>query len=78
MTSNGGGTQNIGWTWEPAAANLDFLRAGDNLTVSYAVQVGDSTAQTLTFTVTGTNDAAVIGTPPDADVTEDDDPIFGR
>ena len=56
VTSNGGGTQNISWTWDPTAANLDFLKAGDQLTVTYAVQVGDSTSQNLTFTITGTND----------------------
>src|SRR5439155_773237 len=47
VSSTGGATQNIGWTWDPAAANLDFLKAGDSLTVTYAVQVGDSATQNL-------------------------------
>jgi hypothetical protein len=51
VTSNGGATQNIGWTWDPNAANLDFLNTADSLTVSYAVKVGDS-AQNLVFTIT--------------------------
>jgi VCBS repeat-containing protein len=59
VTSNGGGTQTISWTWDPTAANLDFLKAGDTLTVTYAVHVGDSATQNLTFTVTGTNDSPV-------------------
>src|SRR4029077_15148977 len=60
VTSTGGATQHIGWTWDPPAANLDFLKAGDSLTVTYAVQVGDSASQDLTFTVTGTNDQTVL------------------
>ncbi|WP_156928546.1 VCBS domain-containing protein, partial [Bradyrhizobium sp. th.b2] len=60
VTSNGGGSQNISWTWDPTAANLDFLKAGDQLTVTYAVKVGDSTTQNLTFTITGTNDQTTL------------------
>ncbi|WP_338699118.1 VCBS domain-containing protein [Bradyrhizobium sp. 26S5] len=60
VTSNGGGTQNISWTWDPTAANLDFLKAGDQLTVTYAIKVGDSTTQNLTFTITGTNDQTTL------------------
>ena len=60
VTSNGGGTQNISWTWDPTAANLEFLNDGDLLTITYAVQVGDSATQNLTFTITGTTDALLI------------------
>ena len=60
VVSNGGGTQNITWTWDPTATNLDFLKTGDQLTVTYAVQVGDSASQNLTFTITGTNDQTVL------------------
>ena len=62
-TSNGGATT-IGYTYDPAAANLDFLRAGQSLTVIYGVKVNDgtidSTTQNVTFTITGTNDAPVL------------------
>ena len=60
VISNGGGTQNISWTWDPAAANLDFLKAGDHLTITYAVQVGDSATQNLVFTINGTDDEVTI------------------
>ena len=62
VTSNGG-TQTIGYTYDPSAVNLDFLRAGQSLTITYAVQVKtarDSGTQNVTFTITGTNDAPVL------------------
>jgi VCBS repeat-containing protein len=59
-----GGAQSVGYSYDPGAANLDFLRAGDSLTITYTVQVGDGTTtsntQTVTFTITGTNDAPVL------------------
>ena len=62
-TSNGG-AQSINWTWDAAAANLDFLAAGQTLTVTYGVKVNDglvdSNTQNLSFTIAGTNDAPVI------------------
>jgi VCBS repeat-containing protein len=61
-TSNGGSTS-IGYTYDPAAANLDFLRGSDTLTITYVVKVNDGTAdsntQSVTITITGTNDAPV-------------------
>ena len=59
VTSDGT-TQTIGYTYDPAAVNLDFLRAGQTITVTYAVKVGDSATQNLVVTITGTNDAPVI------------------
>ena len=63
-TVSNGGAASIGYSYDPAAANLDFLRAGDSLTITYTVQVNDGTAnsgtQTVTFTLTGTNDAPVL------------------
>ena len=41
-TSNGGSTS-IGYSYDPAAANLDFLRAGESLTITYTVKVNDGT-----------------------------------
>ncbi|WFU68210.1 VCBS domain-containing protein [Bradyrhizobium brasilense] len=62
-TSNGG-TVSIGYNYDPAAANLDFLKAGQSLTITYAVKVNDgstdSGTQDVTFTINGTNDAPVI------------------
>ena len=59
-----GGAQTIGYSYDAAAANLDFLRQGDTLTIGYAVQVSDghvtTTTQPLSFVVTGTNDAPVL------------------
>ncbi|MGO4643276.1 beta strand repeat-containing protein, partial [Mesorhizobium sp. 2RAF45] len=60
VVSNGEATQNISWTWDPTAANLDFLKAGDQLTVTYAIHVADSVPQNLTFTITGTNDQTLL------------------
>ncbi|WP_346891100.1 Ig-like domain-containing protein [uncultured Roseibium sp.] len=72
-----GSAQSLGWSWDPAAADLDFLASGDTLTVTYDVAVSDGTlttaTQPLTFTIAGTNDAPVAymdtGT-----MTEDDGP----
>ncbi|MFD2053585.1 VCBS domain-containing protein [Mesorhizobium calcicola] len=77
-TTSNGGAANIGYSYDPTAANLDFLRAGQSLTITYTVQVNDGTTnsgtQNVTFTIHGTNDAAVIGDPTVADVTEDSSP----
>jgi large repetitive protein len=63
-TASTGGAIAIGYSYDPGAANLDFLRAGQSLTITYQVQVGDSLAssavQDVTFTITGTNDAPVL------------------
>ncbi|WP_202963176.1 VCBS domain-containing protein, partial [Aeromonas aquatica] len=62
-TSNGG-LVNIGYTYDPAAAHLDFLAAGQSLTITYTIKVSDGTVdsgtQDVIFTITGTNDAAVL------------------
>ena len=59
-----GGAANIGYTYDPAAANLDFLRDDHSLTITYTVQVTDglstSATQDVTFTITGTNDGPVL------------------
>jgi VCBS repeat-containing protein len=63
-TASTGGAIAIGYSYDPGAANLDFLRAGQSLTITYQVQVGDglatSAVQGVTFTITGTNDAPVL------------------
>src|SRR5262245_45732089 len=59
-----GGAQTIGYTYDPTAANLDFLRQGDTLTIGYSVQVSDghvtAAPQPLNFVITGTDDAPVL------------------
>src|SRR6185312_5664934 len=64
QTSTGGAATAIGYTYDPAAANLDFLRDGQQLTITYQVKVNDgladSATQDVTFTITGTNDAPVL------------------
>ncbi len=60
QTSNGGAVTAVGWSYDPAAADLDFLDAGDSLTITYQVQVSDGTVtstQDVTITITGSNDA---------------------
>jgi VCBS repeat-containing protein len=62
-TTSNGGAASIGYSYNPGAANLDFLRASDSLTITYAVKVNDGAAdsgtQDVTFTLTGSNDAPV-------------------
>ncbi|MBR0778071.1 VCBS domain-containing protein [Bradyrhizobium diazoefficiens] len=63
QTTSNGGTAGIDWTYDPSAANLDFLREGQSLVVTYTVEVSDgllTSQQTLTITVTGTNDVPVV------------------
>jgi len=59
-----GGALSVNYTYDPASANLDFLRAIDTLTITYSVKINDgfvdSATQDVTFTITGTNDAPVI------------------
>ncbi|NOT72365.1 MAG: hypothetical protein HOP09_14140 [Hyphomicrobium sp.] len=79
-----GADQTIGWTYNPAAANLDFLKAGDTLTLTYTVKVTDNSSVTETqdsntrdivITITGTNDVPVITGEASGDhaVTEETD-----
>src|SRR5207237_953612 len=64
QSSTGGAATAIGYTYDPGAANLDFLRLGQQLTITYQVKVNDGTVdsatQDVTFTITGTNDAPVL------------------
>ena len=58
-TANGSVTT-LPYSWDPSAADLDFLAAGQTLEVTYQIGVSDGLAtsptQPLTFTITGTND----------------------
>ncbi|MBK9082480.1 MAG: tandem-95 repeat protein [Rhizobiales bacterium] len=61
-TTNGSSTT-LGWTYDPGAADLDFLAAGEQLTITYTVRVSDGTTttgtQNIVITITGTNDGPV-------------------
>ena len=67
--STGTGTGSVDWTFSIADNNLDFLSAGETLTVNYNVTVSDgstSATQTVTVTVDGANDAIVITSGPES------------
>ena len=63
LTSDGE-QQTINWTYDPAVADLDWLRAGDTLTITYVAEVDDGAgnvgAQNLVITITGSNDTPTI------------------
>ncbi len=67
--------QTIGFTYNPGPANLDFIRAGDSLRVVYTVKVKDGTTdsatQSITISITGSNDTATISGPSTGALTED-------
>jgi VCBS repeat-containing protein len=50
------------WTYDPTNPNLDFLKSGDTLTITYAAQVNDGHgnigSQPLTVTIAGTTTSA--------------------
>jgi VCBS repeat-containing protein len=61
--STGTGAGGIDWTFSIQDKDLDFLGAGDTLTVTYDVAVNDgfaSSTQQVTITITGTADAPVV------------------
>jgi fibronectin-binding autotransporter adhesin len=57
------------WTYDPAGANLDFLKPGDTLTITYQAQVNDGhggvDTQPLTITIKGNGSSVVNGTAQD-------------
>ncbi|NBS67038.1 MAG: hypothetical protein EBT33_22355, partial [Betaproteobacteria bacterium] len=59
-----GTAQVLGWRYDPGAANLDFLREGQRLTITWPLTVSDATTQSapqsLTIAITGTNDAPTL------------------
>jgi VCBS repeat-containing protein len=70
-TNNGSAT----WTYSLADSNFDFLAAGEILTLTYTATVNDGhggvVSKPFTVTITGTNDAPVIGGVATGSVTED-------
>src|ERR1019366_8894569 len=67
--STGTGTGSVDWNFGIADKDLDFLAAGETLTINYNVQVSDASThsmQTVSVTVTGANDPVVISSGPEA------------
>ncbi len=55
----------VGWTFAASDATFDYLGQGDAVTIDYVLNINDGhggvTAQTVSVTVQGTNDPAMIG-----------------
>ncbi|MHB8271396.1 VCBS domain-containing protein [Bradyrhizobium sp.] len=78
--STGTGAGGVDWSFSIADKDLDFLAAGETLTVTYDVTVADgatSSTQTVTITATGANDPLVIN-PATADVFDSQFPDAGN
>jgi VCBS repeat-containing protein len=82
ISAAGGNTNNgtINWDYTIAEADLDFLAAGETVTVVFTITVidgnGGTDTQDVTITITGSDDAAVISgdTSFNGDAME---PVFG-
>ena len=63
VTTNGG-SKVLTWTYDPGAANLDWLKAGDALTINYTAQVndghGNTGSQALAITINDINIVVLI------------------
>ena len=71
--STGTGSGGIDWTFSIPDRDLDFLAAGDTLTVSYDVTVFDgatSSTQSVTVTVTGAADTEIVVNPVTASIAD--------
>ena len=67
--STGTGSGSVDWTFSIADQDLDFLAAGETLTITYDVEVRDGSTgstQTVTITASGENDAVVMTDGPGA------------
>ncbi|TYL84331.1 VCBS domain-containing protein [Bradyrhizobium cytisi] len=59
------------YVYSVADSAVQYLGAGDTKVDTFTVTALDGTTKQISFTIHGTNDAAVIGTPTQHDVTED-------
>src|SRR5207237_181386 len=78
LAANPSDTHNLTWTFDSTPQAFDYLAVGESLTLTYTVQSTDNNAasdtQSVTVTITGTNDAPDIhlvatGTPDSAAAT---------
>ena len=64
IAANPGDANNLSWSFSSAPEAFDYLDDGESLTLTYTVRATDDSAafddQTVTITITGTNDAPVI------------------
>ncbi|PUE29292.1 hypothetical protein B9Z39_04280 [Limnohabitans sp. JirII-29] len=69
------GTLSLGadgsYTYSVANSATQYLGAAQTKVDTFTVTAADGTTKDVSFTITGTNDAAVIGSPSNASVTED-------
>ncbi|WPN59446.1 VCBS domain-containing protein [Pseudomonas sp. P9_31] len=70
--STGTGSGSLGWHFAVDNAALQFLGEGQTLTQTYNVAIGDGTVQTVTITITGTNDQVQITSGVQAGNVEED------
>ncbi|MGF6402099.1 VCBS repeat-containing protein [Pseudomonas frederiksbergensis] len=54
--STGTGSGSLGWNFAVNNTDLQFLGEGQSVTQTYNVAIGDGAVQTVTITITGTND----------------------
>jgi VCBS repeat-containing protein len=67
--STGTGTGSIDWNFNIADHDLDYLAAGETLTVNYGVKVSDASTnanQTVSVEITGANDAVAMTSGPES------------
>ncbi|MGC5844775.1 beta strand repeat-containing protein, partial [Mesorhizobium abyssinicae] len=75
LAANPTDAHNLSWSFNSTPQAFDFLAAGETLTLTYTIKaddghVGGTDTQTVTVTITGTNDAAVITGDDTGSVTE--------
>ena len=71
--STGSGSGSIDWNFSIQDSDLDFLSAGETLTATYDITVFDgstSSTQTVTVTMTGAQDNAIIVNPVTASIAD--------
>ena len=71
-----GSNGSVAWSYSLGNNAVDFLSAGETITLSFPVTISDGTASattTVTITITGTNDAPVIAAIAQTDLTEQTD-----
>ena len=76
IAADPGATNNLAWAFDSGTQAFDFLAAGEILTLTYTVTATDgslTTEQSVTITITGTNDAPVVGAIGQTDLNEQTD-----
>ncbi len=59
------------YAYSVSNAAVQYLQGGEQKTETFTINSADGTAKAISFTITGANDAATIGTPTVSAVTED-------